>query len=127
VAEARFAGSAKTAISSAPASATSSLRPSAVTAVKTGEVPSPCGRSTDSVRATRSFFVSITTTWSEFASGTYARSAVGSTLIASGCERCGPTWMSLTFLPAFRSITETVPGASLLTRPVLPSRRIAAP
>ena len=37
--------------------------------------------------------------------------AAGSTAIASGCERCGPTVMSLTLVAAARSITDTVPGS----------------
>jgi len=62
-----------------------------VTVAAAGEVPSALSRPTDSVRSTCILAVSITTTSSEFASVTYARGARGSTAIASGCDRCGPT------------------------------------
>ena len=47
--------------------------------------------------------------------------------IASGCDRCGPTWMSFTFVAEARSITDTVPSDSFDTSPYFPSREIAAP
>src|SRR3954465_12965086 len=46
--------------------------------------------------------------------------------MASGGERWPPTVMSFTFVPALRSITDTVPSASFETSP-LPSFVIAAP
>jgi hypothetical protein len=98
-----------------------------VTDASTGAVPRPAARAVDSVCSSDSDFVSITATASSLASGTNARRPERSSSIASGCERWGPAWMSLTFVPAFRSITETVPGPRFEIRPVRPSRRIAAP
>src|SRR4051794_31882494 len=47
--------------------------------------------------------------------------------MASGWERCGPAWMSLTLVAIARAITEIVPGPRFEMSPVLPSGRIAAP
>jgi hypothetical protein len=110
---------------SVPDSATSSLPWPTASAV--GEEPMPSARATLSVCSTWNESVSITETWSEFAMVTNARWRLVSRAIASGCERCAPTWMVLTTLPPCRSITETVPGVSLLTRPNFLPGRIAAP
>ncbi len=118
--------SAKTAIASSPESEARRRQPSLVTLTFTGCVPTPCERSTDSLRSTVIFDVSITVMRSSLATATYARSLFGSIVIASGCERCAPTVMSFSFVPLARSITETVPSDSFETRP-LPLRVIAAP
>ncbi len=101
--------------------------PSCSTAVSTGETPRPSGRSTEIERASVSFFVSTTATWSVLASGTNARWWRLSSVISSACERCEPIWMSLIFFLLARSITDSVPGVSFVISPVLPPGRIAAP
>ena len=87
----------------------------------------PCGRSTDSVRATVIDFVSITVIVSWLALPTKANGAFGSTAMPSGWESGGATWMVLTTCAAARSITETDPWVSLPTRPKRPSVVIPVP
>ncbi len=90
-------------------------------------MPIPCERSTESVLATSIEFVSITVIVSWFAFPTKAKWDFGSTAMLSGCESGGATVIVLTTLAAARSIAETVPPVSLVTRPVFPSVVIPAP
>src|SRR3954447_19217822 len=80
----------KTAIASSPESATSRRRPSGVTETETGQAPRPCGRPTDSVFSTSSFFRSITATVSWLASATKARLPFGSIAIPLGVREVRP-------------------------------------
>jgi hypothetical protein len=121
------AESATTATASSPESAASRRQPSPVTDSATGAVPMPSLRPTEIVRSTFRSSRSITAIRSWWVIATYARGRFGSIAIPSGCERCGPTRMSLIFSPASRSITDTVPSVSFETRPRRPSRVIAAP
>ena len=71
--------------------------------------------------------MSITVIVSWLAFPTKASGAFGSTAMLSGWESGGATWIVLITLAAARSITETVPWVSLVTRPYLPSFVIPAP
>ncbi len=63
-------GRPKTAMESVPAWATRSRLPSGCTVRSTGLAPSPSGLPAESVASTTMAFVSITATWSEFATAT---------------------------------------------------------
>jgi hypothetical protein len=101
---------------------------SGLSASATGIVPRPALRPTEIVRST---LQSPQVDDDDFVEGRESDVGPGAGLVDHDALRderaAGPTVMSRRFAPVCRSTTDSVPVASLLTRPVCPSGRIAAP